>query len=211
MNKHKLLSVIRLLFAALGLAAVIVQLSNSISTGRSVSNFFSFFTIESNILAIVLFILLGVSGLFEKSPREYTFLRGGVTLFMTLTGIIYGTLLSGNEVALQTTIPWVNTVLHYVMPVVVLADWLINPPKQRILFKKAILWLIFPLAYLAYSIIRGNIVGWYPYPFINPILHSWTYVLTMSAIIAAVTIILAWVVCLTTVTSPTKKKVPTRA
>jgi hypothetical protein len=29
-------------------------------------------------------------------------------------------------------------------------------------------WLAFPLAYFAYSLIRGAAVGWYPYPFIDP-------------------------------------------
>lgn len=211
MNKHKLFSVIRLLFAGIGLAAIIAQLANSITTGRSIANFFSFFTIESNILAIALLILLGVSGLRSKTPKEYAYFRGGATLFMIITGIIYGTLLAGNEVALQTTIPWVNTVLHYIMPIAVLADWLISPPKQRILFRKAIFWLIFPLAYLGYSFIRGSIIDWYPYPFIDPVLNSWNHVLIMSAIIAAVTVVLAWVVCLTTATSTTDKKVPIHA
>ncbi len=29
-------------------------------------------------------------------------------------------------------------------------------------------WTIFPLLYLAYTLIRGAIVGFYPYPFLNP-------------------------------------------
>ncbi len=211
MNKHKLYAIIRLLFAGLAIAAVITQLADSISHGRSVTNFFSFFTIESNLLAIALLILLGITGLRGTTPKEYVFFRGGVTLFMTITGIIYALLLSGNEVSLQTTIPWVNTVLHYIMPVVVLADWLLAPPKQLLSFKKAALWLLFPLAYLAYSIIRGDIVGWYPYPFINPILNNWGHVAIMSLVIAVVAAILAWIVCLTTMTPANKKRANVRA
>lgn len=206
MNKHKLYAAIRLFFAGIALAAVITQLANSIATGRSVANFFSFFTIESNILAIALLVLLGIEGLRHKTAKEHTFFRGGVTLFMTITGIVYTLLLSGNEVSLQTTIPWVNTVLHYIMPVVMLADWLITPPKQSLPFRRAALWLLFPLAYLTYSIIRGSVVGWYPYPFINPIENGWGYVGIMSLVIGIVTAGLAWVVSLTTMTSSHKKQ-----
>lgn len=211
MNKHKLYAIIRLLFAGLAVAAIITQLTDSISHGRSVVNFFSFFTIESNLLAIALLALLGVTGLRGTAPKEYVFFRGGVTLFMTITGIVYTLLLSGNEVSLQTTVSWVNTVLHYIMPVVILADWLIAPPKQLLPFKKAALWLLFPLVYLTYSIIRGGIVSWYPYPFINPIENSWAHVGVMSLVIAAVAAVLGWAVCLTTMTPANKKQANARA
>ncbi|MNL33689.1 hypothetical protein D3C87_1556150 [compost metagenome] len=142
--------------------------------------------------------MLGIEGLRSTSPRMHTFFRGGVTLFMTMTGIIYALLLSGNEVSLQTTIPWVNTVLHYIMPIVIIADWLLAPPRQPLPLKKAILWLLFPLGYLVYSIIRGGIVSWYPYPFINPVENNWGHVLVMSLVVGVVAAILTWALCLST-------------
>jgi hypothetical protein len=54
------------------------------------------------------------------------------------------------------------------MPIVVVLDWLISPPHNRLTIRKALVWLIYPLAYCAYSLIRGPIVDWYPYPFLNP-------------------------------------------
>jgi hypothetical protein len=102
---------------------------------------------------------------------------------MTMTGIIYILLLSGNEVSLQTTIPWVNAVLHYILPVVVLLDWLCFPPKFHLSYGKASLWLVFPVAYLTYSLIRGAFTSWYPYPFIDPVQNGWPTVLVISIII----------------------------
>jgi len=94
-------------------------------------------------------------------------LRGAASLYMAITGIVFSVLLAGLDVEL-TAVPWDNTVLHYIMPVVVVADWVIDLPGTRIAFKSALVWLAFPLTYVAYSLIRGHLTGWYPY------IRSWT-------------------------------------
>jgi len=175
----------RAVFGVLALAAVITQFVRAVITnGSDPVHFFSFFTIESNILAIVVF-LCTAAALACGSRRGYTVLRGATTLYMVTTGIIYTLLLSGNEVALQTTIPWVNTVVHYLMPLVVLADWLVDPPQRRIPFKRALVWLVFPLLYFAYSLLRGPNAGWYPYPFLDPRVQGYGRVISNGVVIAA--------------------------
>ncbi|HEU5121890.1 MAG TPA: Pr6Pr family membrane protein [Candidatus Saccharimonadales bacterium] len=200
MKNPTLVSWIRLFLAFLVAAAIAIQLSHTIQIGGNAANFFSFFTIESNILAAILFFVLSISGLVspgKRSGRFFEFIRGGITLYMTMTGIIYIILLSGNEQALQTTIPWVNAVLHYVMPVAVLIDWLMHPPAQKIAYKKALLWLLYPVTYLCYSLVRGSIVEWYPYPFINPTMSGWSYVVMMCFIITIGVIVLIKILTLT--------------
>jgi hypothetical protein len=58
--------------------------------------------------------------------------------------------------------------LHYVMPVAAVADWLLTPgPAPR----GARDWLLapaLPLIYVGYVLARGAVVGWYPYPFLDP-------------------------------------------
>jgi hypothetical protein len=54
------------------------------------------------------------------------------------------------------------------MPVVAVAYWFIYPPKNKIVYKDALSWLIFPALYLVYTLIRGASINWYPYPFLNP-------------------------------------------
>jgi len=188
----------RVFFGALGFAAIITQLVIGIEQQRSIANFFSFFTIESNILAAVLLMVIGVYGLAGKSGKQIGYLRGAITLYMVMTGIIYALLLSGLEASLQTTTPWVNIVLHYIMPAVVLIDWLVFPPTQRLSFRVSLLWLIYPLAYLAYSLARGAFVQWYPYPFINPIVNGWPNVIGASLAIGLGVVVLAWLLALRT-------------
>ena len=168
MIKPRSLGVYRLFFAALTLAAVGAQLGLGLRRETfSVVNFFSFFTIESNLLAALVFVITGVTALRSTGRNRFALLRGLATLAMTMTGVIYFLLLRGLEASLQTPVPWVNTVLHYVMPLAVLADWFVAPPGRSVRFGEALRWVLFPAAYVAYGLIRGALTGWYPYPFLN--------------------------------------------
>ena len=192
MDKHsRIVPLVRLIISFIGICAIITQLVVSITSGRNLFNFFSFFTIESNIMAVILYFYLGVRGITRNMPRSISMVRGAITLYMTLTGIIYMLLLSGNEVALQTTVGWVNLILHYALPLIILLDWLFFPPKTYIPSRRAVLWLVFPAIYLIYSLIRGSVTHWYPYPFINPIINGWPTVVVMSIFIGFTTIILS--------------------
>ena len=159
----------KLFFAVLVFIAIIVQFINGlVHNGLVPVNFFSFFTIDSNILAAIAFILGAISYINGRTTQSITGLRGAALIYMTVTGVVYVLLLSGLEESLQTAIPWVNFVLHYLFPIVVIADWFIDRPTQRVSFRTAALWLIFPIVWFVYTLIRGPIVGWYPYPFLNP-------------------------------------------
>jgi hypothetical protein len=195
---HPVVSWLRIGFGGLVLVAVAAQLLSTIQQGRGVVNFFSFFTIESNLLAAFVLLVVGFGALAgAKAYRAFALLRGAATLYMMITGIVFVLLLSGLEQQLQLTMPWVNIVLHYIMPIVMLVDWLLFPPKFVFASRHILLWLIFPLLYLAYSWIRGAMVDWYPYPFLHP-QNGWVSVMAMTIAIAAGTIMLARILILRT-------------
>jgi hypothetical protein len=160
----------RLLFAGLDIAAMCVAITD---TKGSLVNFFSFFTIESNVLAIV---VLLIGGAVDPQASRWAWLRGAATLYMVITGIVYAALLANAEVGL--TAAWVDSAMHQVTPAVLLADWIFFPPWPRAAdrkassreaaYRKAIAWLAFPLVYFAYSLSRGPAADWYPYPFLDP-------------------------------------------
>ncbi len=161
----------RVAFAGMVLAAAGYQLYDQRDRpNATVGNFFSFFTIQSNLLAAGVLLWLAVRGSdgHGRQQGRVDLIRGAATLYMATTGIVYGLLLSGYQEALQTTVPWVDTALHRVMPVVMVIDWLADPPETRLNVRQALPWLAFPGLYLVYSLIRGPIVDWYPYPFIDP-------------------------------------------
>jgi hypothetical protein len=92
--------------------------------------------------------------------------RAAATLYITITGIVYAALLAHQDVGLISA--WVNDVLHRVVPLAMLIDWVLFDPWPRSSRSIALSWLAGPLVYLAYSLIRGPIVHWYPYPFLDP-------------------------------------------
>jgi len=169
MNK-KLIIAFRLIVSVTVLVAIMTQLLHGINNNPNfkISNFLSFFTIESNIFgAIAMLISAGFLAL-NKWSRVLDNFRGAATLFMTITGITYFLLLRGIEDQLQTPIPWVNIVLHYAFPIAILIDWFLSPIARKITFRQTLTWLAFPIAYVTYSLIRGPAAGWYPYPFLDP-------------------------------------------
>ncbi|MGL3806415.1 Pr6Pr family membrane protein [Paeniglutamicibacter sp. R2-26] len=165
-------------------AALVAQLQRTIqneNAGRGevgfvVQNFFSFFTVESNVFAaLALFV-----GIFTLSSRKndshaWTVFRAGATTYMATTGVVYNLLLRGIELPQGATVGWSNEILHVVGPVVMMLDWLIAPGRRPLNAKA--LWAIvaFPVVWAGYSLVRGTLVldprtgdPWYPYPFLNP-------------------------------------------
>ena len=167
MSKRSLLIGARLFFGLLTLAAIATQLAIHIQNGFSVVNFFSYFTNLSNIFAAIVMIIAAANLFGNRKPTATDdIIRGTSVACMALVGIVFSILLRNED--LGALLPWVNIVTHYVMPIAVVLDWLYQPPQSELAVNQIAYWLIFPLLYLIYSIIRGAIIGFYAYPFFNP-------------------------------------------
>ena len=178
-------AVFRVLAAALIVAAIVAQLQRSYSNwmaagvtdlGFQFVNFFSFFTIESNVFSVFV-LLIGAAYAAARRPDSVWFnvLRATVATYMITTGVVYNLLLRGVELPQGTTVAWSNEVLHVVAPIVLLIDWLFAPGRRAMATKT--LWIIvsFPLVWGVYTLVRGPFAfderlgrNWYPYPFMNP-------------------------------------------
>jgi hypothetical protein len=168
MNKRLTLATLRLAFGILVFITLIAQIRYlQQHNALDLFDFFSYFTILSNIFAAIM-LIIGSFYLFSKRKPTHSedVIRSASVLYMTVTGIVFALLLSGQNLGLL--LPWVNDVLHKLMPVIVIADWLYQPSRTKLQVKQSLLLLVFPLAYLGYSLIRGPIAGWYPYLFLNP-------------------------------------------
>ncbi len=179
---------LRVLIAGGIIAAVVAQLIRSIERTTEaggdltamVVNFFSFFTIDSNVLAAIaaavgVVILLLPKGA-ATEPTWFTTLRLAAVTYMTVTLVVYNLLLRGIELPQGQTVPWSNEILHVVAPLLVIVDWLFAPGRGRLEWNRIWVVVIFPVVWTAYTLIRGPfgidpvaLVGpWYPYPFMNP-------------------------------------------
>ncbi|HET8739834.1 MAG TPA: Pr6Pr family membrane protein [Acidimicrobiia bacterium] len=162
------LRAVRLALASLLLAALVAQLLIGMSRAAlTAADFLSFFTILSNTMAVVMLVML-VADPGRISSERFSVFRGAVTVYMTVTGLIYATLLGPAGIDVGLTEPWVNWSLHIIGPLGVVLDWVLNRPETELPPTVVLIWIAFPAAYLVYTLVRGAIVDWYPYPFLDP-------------------------------------------
>lgn len=193
MNRRKFLIGSRLFFGGLGLVAITTQYFYLAELGALLpGNFFSYFTNLSNLFASIVLIISALYLVKSRKPSVLDdIIRGAATLYMAVTGVIYLTLLSSEDLGLL--LPWVNIVLHYVLPVYVIADWLFQPQQSKLALNQLPYWLLFPAGFLVYTLIRGADVGWYPYPFLDPnMAPGYAGVAIYCLAILAVFLVLGW-------------------
>ena len=136
-------------------------------TTGSFGNLFSYFTILTNLLvavsvvSILIFPHVGV-GRFFKKPSVQT----AIALYIFIVALVYNTVLRG-IITLNGWNLFTDTLLHVVVPIIYIIYWFVFVQKGTLQFKQGLNWLIFPFAYLVYSLVRGAFYNWYPYPFLN--------------------------------------------
>jgi hypothetical protein len=160
-----MITLLRKLLAALTIAAIGQQLRLHISASYSVLNFFSYFTNLANLFSVLVLLLCAYTRQIDSATRDV--LRYIATVNMLIVGLVFSILL--RNVDLGALLPWVNVVVHYIMPVAVVVDWLWQPPVAKLQAKYLAIALLFPTVYVLYVLMRGSSTGWYPYPFLNPV------------------------------------------
>jgi hypothetical protein len=208
MSARLVFAVLRVVMAGAIIAAVVGQLQVSLEFWRAkggvdipthLVHFFSFFTIDSNLLSAVVLIVGAVFLLLRKGgdPAWLTMLRVAATTYMVTTGVVYNLLLRGIELPQGSTLPWSNEVLHVVGPLWMLIDWLFAPGRTPVANSQLWKVLVFPVVWAIYTLVRGPFVAdtvqgntyWYPYPFLNPNLSENGY-LSVAFYIVLITLVI---------------------
>jgi hypothetical protein len=170
MTGKRVWALFRLVMAVGTLWALLVQFGKvDADPELTVGGFLSLFTNESNFLAALSLIVGGIwmwRG--QESPDWFDFARGALVTWLALTGIVFLVLLADPELRFKYHINEPSDQLHKAMPLFLLVDWLVFPPRKAFRWKTALWWTVPPLAFCAYSLIRGRWVDWYPYDFLDP-------------------------------------------
>ena len=143
-----------------------ILLQYFLSTGTA-SNYFSFFTIQNNLLVAISTTCIALfsntaAGKFFNKPEVLS----GIALYIFVVALVYNTVLRG----LYPLSSWglfADTLLHVINPILFLIFWWLKRKHKVLPYKLAFIWLLYPFSYLAYTLVRGSFVNWYPYPFIN--------------------------------------------
>lgn len=160
----------RILASLVPIIGIIIMYKTGI-TGDYGLNFFSYFTIQSNLIASF---SLFVSGL----DKKIDFIRGATVVYMLTTAIVFMVLFEKGQIYHNNYEILGDMLTHKITPLLVLLDLILNPFSHAISWKKSLAWISFPLIWLTYTFVRGALTGWYPYFFINPNLEpGWTGVI----------------------------------
>ncbi|KAB1107650.1 Pr6Pr family membrane protein [Micromonospora aurantiaca] len=160
----------------LRLAVVLAVLAGIVLTAlgpATVTGLLPYFTIQSNVAVGVLALYAAWCALRDR-PEPPSVLKGAVTLYITITGTVYHLVLANPASPFAMAQPdrqpgewWGNQFLHTVVPLLAVADWALFDRRGRLRPRYAAWWLVFPLGYLGFALVRGLIVDRYPYPFID--------------------------------------------
>ncbi|WP_223171349.1 Pr6Pr family membrane protein [Microbacterium sp. NIBRBAC000506063] len=127
------------------------------------ANFFSFFTIQSNLIACAALLIGGVlllrtRDLTVPEPRWFAVLLAAATTYMLTTGIVYNTLLRGIELPQGATVPWSNEVLHVIAPVYLAIDLFVAPRRRRLGWGAILIIVGYPIVWAVYTLVRGPLI-----------------------------------------------------
>lgn len=156
------------LVALTGLVAQVIATASDTSgrfqtvAGR-VANLFCFFTIDSNLLVAVTsaLVALGIArgGLFRVLWLD-------ALVGIIVTGIVYQVALAGLY-ELHGLSLFADTMLHKVTPLVFVVGWAVAGPRDTPSWRTVWWSLAYPLIWLAFTLPRGALTGFYPYPFVD--------------------------------------------
>lgn len=140
-------------------------LSRGVPVTAAILTYFSFFTILTNILVALCLTFVAVDSneaRFWNCPSTVA----GLTLYIIVVAIVYAAVLQGlwNPEGLQLI---ADRALHDVIPICLVAYWLIFVPKGSLRWADPLLWLPYPFLYMGAILARGAATGRYPYPFLN--------------------------------------------
>jgi hypothetical protein len=129
---------------------------------ETIIRFFSFFTIVTNTLVGLYF----TAQILRISKYNKAGTLTAITVYITIVGIVYQLLLrhvwQPNGMQLI-----VDELLHTINPLFVIVFWYLYEEKKQVKYGQISGWLLYPLVYLIYVLIRGSFSGFYPYPFVN--------------------------------------------
>ena len=156
---------------------------------ETIIRFFSYYTVLTNILIAVCFTMVYVKGIGDKSnffARPNTLSATGV--YICIVALTYNVILRFQWAPTGLTrVP--DELLHLIIPVIYLIFWSKYVPKQNIQWKSILPWAIYPIVYLGYTLLRGPMAEWYPYPFIDVIKLGYSKVFINSAVVCLVFVV----------------------
>lgn len=157
---------IRLYRLAFGILAILAVFRNYVTLDNP--NFWRLFTNQSSLIAGVVLVLGALVFMRRKPPLAWDVIRGTAVMMMLTTGVVYAALLGGLYNPFGDAHPWPSSVMHQLLPIVMVIDILVVPLHRSVPMWAMSFFTIYPLAWLGVTLVYGADSGWYPYDFLDP-------------------------------------------
>lgn len=189
---YRIIFVLIALYGVLGhyIQIVIDRAPESTFLGATI-DYFSYFTIQSNWLVVVWWIvaIFSVASTTQRwflSPR----VKGALTAYITVTFLVYAVVLDKMFDPAGFNLAYVN-ISHYITPLAFILDWLLF--EQRGVYQWRFIpgWLLYPVAYFIYALVYGTIIDKALYPFFNYNKLGWGGMIFQVAILLVFFLVLA--------------------
>ncbi|MER6733977.1 Pr6Pr family membrane protein [Streptomyces puniciscabiei] len=148
----------------------------------------SYFSVQTGIMLAVVMLLSASRAWRARRPLSPA-VTGATLLYVLMSALVYHLLLAHTTPPFSmtgaTTAPvrwhgqWATLqILHTLTPVAALLDWLLLTPAARLRLRRTAAWLLYPLAYLAFYLLRGAFLAptnpsRYLYPFLDAAAHGY--------------------------------------
>lgn len=129
-----------------------------------VLRFFTYFTIQSNILAMTMAVSLLLRP--HRDGRLWRVARVASVVGMTVTFVVYLVALAP-ILDLEGVAWWTDIGFHIAAPLLTTGGWLLFGPWPRFDGRSVALFLLWPACWIGYVLIQGTETDWYPYPFLD--------------------------------------------
>lgn len=158
------------IFGALGIIVQVIDSPDPLGA-------LSYFTSLSNIYCVILCAVFGIMIIAGKDPTSSTCLmfKGSSTIMIMITHIVFHYIIFPNEKLNFNTFSYHNIMAHYVVPLGMLADYILFDEKGRFKYKYIIMWTLIPTLFIPFAYTKTYISGVfdrstgkkYPYFFMN--------------------------------------------
>ncbi|WP_172582778.1 Pr6Pr family membrane protein [Subtercola boreus] len=189
MNR-RVLGALRLVAGVFLLVTIVIQIADRVA-GDAFDpwEYFSYFTIETSLMNIVVFLVGGMLALrFDRDTMLFTTVRMATLTYAIVTAGVYNLLLRTEPYEGFQGLSWPNEVIHVWVPILIVLDWLFAPGRPALSWRTLRVVMIYPFGWLAYSLVRGAVSGGiYPYPFLDPATAGWgsvvVYIVALSVVL----------------------------
>jgi hypothetical protein len=157
--------------------------------GTRLIRFISYFTILTNLLVAITTTTLALGQ--TVAPRWWKILRLNAIVGIAVTALVHWFFLRP-LLDLSGADYLADKLLHVVVPLLALIGWAVFGPRGKVEPSLLLPSLIYPIGWLVYTLVRGAVVDWYPYPFLDVNLHGYPQALLACAGVAVLLLALTW-------------------